>query len=83
MFTATDILVIIGIVLLSASIGLMFALVVWYLAILIRNEIVEFVDVYKGERRKCLDEDDYLFSEWVKSFHAEPFNTMREHADAN
>jgi hypothetical protein len=83
MFTGVDIFVVVAIALLSAILGLVVALVLWYLVVLTYDEIKEFVDVYKGERRKCLDDDDLLYSKWVEDFHKEPFSKMREYADAH
>lgn len=83
MFTGTSVFIVLGIALAGVIIGVAVALILWYLVALTYREVLEFVDVYKGERRKCMDEDDILFSEWVEQFQAEPLSMMREYADAN
>lgn len=78
-----NLMIILGITIVASAAALMFALVLWYLATYISKEIREFVDQYKGERRKCKIEDDDLFTKWIQEFHEEPLNTMRDYADAH
>jgi hypothetical protein len=53
-----------------------------HLVKIVHREALEFFAQYRAERTKCHFDNDYLFTEWVQDFRTEPFNMMREYADA-
>lgn len=83
MFTATNGFVVFAIALIGVILGGAIALILWYLVVIIRDEVRDFIKIYKDERRKCMADDDILFTEWVEQFHKEPLSMMRDYADAH